>query len=96
MGKAPKLLNYLIDPSIDGPEFDKLREQGHTVHVMGKMHPEMYLDGNDYNSILGPQCWWMPKEHIDLLPLATKAAREVRYANVEPKVKKPRRKKDAD
>jgi len=52
---------------------------------------EPHMEGFDL--ILGPQCWWLPKEHIDLLPTVLKAARETRYPPTE---KKPTRRKKKD
>ncbi len=34
MAKVSRRLNILIHPDIDGPEFEKMREQGHTVDIM--------------------------------------------------------------
>jgi len=85
MAKVRKPVSLLIHPSLDGPEMDKLREQGHCVHVMN----EWMVDA--YNNILGPNCWWLPKEHIDLLPTALKAAQEERYKD-QPKPTKRKKK----
>ena len=91
MSKSSKPVSLLIHPSLDGEEMDKLREQGHVVDVMGlDPSPSSPLT---YDLILGPNCWWLPPEHIDLLPTALKAAREVRYPPTE---KKPVKRKKRD
>jgi len=89
MAKVRKPVSLLIYPSLDGPEMDKLREQGHTVWDMADWEQKMQLSGSgmcdapigivEFNIILGPNCWWLPKEHIDLLSTALKAAQEERY-----------------
>ncbi len=89
MAKTRKPVSLLIHPDDDGEAMEKLREQGHTIDVMGlDQSPSSPLT---YDLILGPNCWWFPKEHIDLLPTALKAAREERYKDV-PKPAKRKKK----
>jgi len=97
MAKTTKPVSLLIHPSLDGLEMDKLREQGHTVHRMIDLAPGAtdddcaLLSSLSYDRILGPNCWWLPKEHIDLLPTALKAAQEERYKD-QPKPTKRKKK----
>ena len=108
MAGTRKPVSLLIHPSLDGPEMEKLREQGHKVSVMDCMRgsplsPPPCSD-DDYivqvnplphtecDLILGPNCWWLPPEHIDLLPTALKAARETRYPPTEKKPAKRKKK----
>jgi len=89
MVKVRKPVSLLIHPSLDGPEMVKLREQGHRVDVMPP--PMLVGDPLGYDYVLGPNCWWLPKEHIDLLPTALKAAQEERYKD-QPKPTKRKKK----
>jgi len=89
MAKVRKPVSLLIHPSLDGEAMVKLREQGHTITLM---HAEFLNPPLQFDLILGPHCWWMPKEHIDLLPTALKAAQEERYKD-QPKPTK-RKKRD--
>ncbi len=93
MAKTRKPVSLLIHPSLDGEAMTKLREQGHQVDTMDEVeHDRPWTDGvTVYDLILGPTCWWFPKEHIDLLPTALKAAREERYKDV-PKPAKRKKK----
>jgi len=92
MAKTTKPVSLLIHPSDDGPEMDKLREQGHTVDVMWEEDTPGFMGPLHYDLILGPNCWWLPPEHIDLLNTALKAARETRYPPTEKKPAKKRKK----
>ena len=93
MAKTTKPVSLLIHPSLDGPEMEKLREQGHTIDVMWEEDTLGSMGPLNYNMILGPNCWWLPPEHIDLLSSVLKAIRETRYP---PTAKKPtKRKKNA-
>ncbi len=95
MTKTRKPVSLLIHPSLDGEAMDKLREQGHVIWDMEEWKDELQHSGSgmcdvpptDFDLVLGPNCWWMPPEHIDLLPTALKAAREERYKD-QPKPKK--------
>ena len=85
MAGTRKPVSLLIHPSLDGEAIDKLREQGHEIAVMQSDH---------FDLILGPNCWWIPKEHIDLLNTVLKAARETRYPPTEKKPVKKKVKRD--
>ena len=108
MAKTRKPVSLLIHPILDGPEMEKLREQGHKVDIMTThippqtatespsgylLNPHALVD-LEYDLILGPNCWWLPPEHIDLLPTALKAARETRYPPTEKKSTKRAKKHD--
>jgi len=91
MAKTTKPVSLLIDTSLDGkPEMDRLREQGHVVDPL--VESCMTLELHEYDLILGPNCWWLPPEHIDLLPTVLKAARETRYPPTEKKPTKRKKK----
>ena len=80
MTKTRKPVSLLIHRSLEGLVMEKLREQGHIVQsYCAEPIPSPW----DFDLILGPNCWWMPKEHIDLLPTALKAAQETRYPKPE-------------
>ena len=80
MGKTSKPLSILIHPSLDGPDFDKLREQGHLVDVMGSAYTNGKVEHSlDYDLILSPTAWRMLPELLKYLPITLKAARKVKY-----------------
>ncbi len=89
MAKTRKPVSLLIHPDLDGEATDKLREQG---HIVDHMEDEIFC-ATDYDLILGPNCWWMPPEHLDMLPTALSAAREERYKD-QPKPAKRKKKDD--
>ncbi len=91
MGKTPKPLKLLVHPDLwDLEEFVKLREQG---HPMDKMPPPMLVgDALGYVLVLGPNCWWMPKDLTKYLSEALKQARKVVYGD-RTKVSKPKARK---
>ena len=88
MAGTRKPVSLLIHPSLDGPEMGKLREQGHEIYLQAE------ASGLGFDLILGPNCWWIPKEHIDLLNTVLKAARETRYPPTEKKPVKRGKKRD--
>jgi hypothetical protein len=71
MGRAPKLLSILVtDQTLyHTSQVQNLIAQGHTVT----------LTVPDADIILGPNCWRMPVALVKYLPLAVRAAREVKY-----------------
>ncbi len=99
MGKTPKPLNYLIDPSLVQTEEDhafiaEKRAQGHDVVMMN-----ITANGRPVDIFLGPHCW----RAFDLASwdLATRSARNVKYKpgmkTAKPKKpRKPRKKKEQD
>ena len=92
MAKVARTLTILIHPDIDGPEFEKMREQGHTVHVMGRTGTPDWLSG--YDRIYGPNCYRMFGPLLKFLPVSIKDARMEKYGaptKVEPTEKKPRK-----
>lgn len=76
MGKSPKPLRILVHPGIaQWPEFQALREQGHTV---------IQLD-EDHDVVLGPTCWLMDPKHQPYLSTAIATVRQRRYPKEKPK-----------
>lgn len=72
MGKSPKTLRFVIDPSLaDWEEWEKLRAQGHEVVVAG--------EGQLADLTLAPTAWRMDSAHRKYLPLAIAAGRKKRY-----------------
>lgn len=77
MGQTSKPLYFVIEKELDGPTFDALRAQGHTVDIR---------DYRDVMGIFGPKCWRMDKRVADdpkLFEVALKSMREVYYNGVE-------------
>ena len=73
MAKSSKPLNYLVDQSLlNTPEMQERIRKGHTVHVM----PDN-LD--DYDIILGPQCYRINAETVKLIDFAEKSKRAEKY-----------------
>ena len=103
MGKSPKPLSFLIHPELyhaDPALWEKMREQGHTVHIMdhgGSMFSAEVIAGIcGYDLVLGRNCWRM--FDLDGLNLAIKSARKVKFVpGIKPakpkKPRKPRKKK---
>ena len=94
MAKVSRRLTILIHPDIDGPEFEKMREQGHVVDIMLPSY-------KGYNRIYGPNCYRMFGPLLKFLPVSIKDARMEKYGpptKAEPTEKKPRkpRKKKGD
>lgn len=79
MGRTSKPLVLAVEETIDGPTFEALRAQGHTIQVLAGQ--------SDIDLYLGPRCWRLEKEVAEnpkLLEVALKQAREIKY-NVENK-----------
>jgi len=101
MAKVARTLKILIHPDIDGPEFEKLREQGHVVNVMGQLDQGPIILLPDYDRIYGGNCYRMFGALMKFLPVSIKDARMEKYGaptKAEPTEKKPRksRKKKGD
>ena len=87
MAKVSRRLSILIHPDIDGPEFEKMREQGHTVDIMLPSY-------EGYDRIYGPNCYRMFGPLLKFLPVSIKDARMEKYGaptKAEPTEKKPRK-----
>ena len=87
MAKVSRRLTILIHPDIDGPAFEKMREQGHTVDVMLPSY-------EGYDRIYGGNCYRMFGPLLKFLPVSIKDARMEKYGaptKVEPTEKKPRK-----
>ena len=100
MAKVSRRLTILIHPDIDGPEFEKMREQGHTVNVMDVAYTPTG-DGDSfveklsgYDRIYGGNCYRMFGPLLKFLPVSIKDARMEKYGpptKAEPTEKKPRK-----
>ena len=100
MAKVARTLKILIHPDIDGPEFEKLREQGHVVNIMDVDYVPTG-DGNTfveklvgYDRIYGGNCYRMFGALMKFLPVSLKDARMEVYGpptKKEPTEKKPRK-----
>ena len=77
MGKTTKPLRVLVIGLPQSPEFDEIAALGHTV--------EYSANTEGYDLILGPRCWRMDERllRLELLPLAIKEARGIRYPKTE-------------
>ena len=79
MGRTSKPLTFVIEASIDGPTFDALREQGHTVVRFTDETKPVF-------ALFGPRCWRMDKRVADnpkLFAAALKAMREIYDGQVQ-------------
>jgi len=95
MAKVARALKILIHPDIDGPEFEKMREQGHTVDRMDSPTGRACLQ-HEYDRIYGPNCYRMFGPLLKFLPVSIKDARMEVYGpptKKEPTEKKPRKPK---
>ena len=93
MAKVSRRLSILIHPDIDGPEFEKMREQGHDIFVMGS-EDSFNNDMREYDRIYGPNCYRMFGPLLKFLPVSIKDARMEKYGaptKAEPTEKKPRK-----
>lgn len=73
MAKNSKPLTYLIDKSLlDTPEMQERIRKGHTVRVMG-------AELQEYDIILGPQCYRINTETVKLVDFAEKSKRAEKY-----------------
>ena len=96
MGKSSKPLVFAIESSINGPTFDALRAQGHTIVIIEDGFGGVYDEFNEIlphvRGIFGPKCWRMDKRVADdptLFDAALKSMREIYTNNVQnPKVPK--------
>lgn len=81
MGKTTKPLRVLVIGLPQSVEFDELAASGHTVEYEASTE-EVTLP---YDLILGPRCWRMDERllRLELLPLAIKEARGIRYPKTE-------------
>ena len=104
MAKVSRRLSILIHPDIDGPEFEKMREQGHVVMTFveyekqwGYLSPDQEpLHLADFDRIYGANCYRMFGPLLKFLPVSIKDARMEKYGpptKAEPTEKKPRKKK---
>ena len=76
MGKTPTPLSILVAAELkDHPEWESLRQQGHTVVID---------EENGWDIIVGPRCWRLFPRLMKYLPLALKEARAA-------KAKRPKR-----
>ena len=103
MGRTSKPLVFAIESSINGPTFEALRAQGHTIVILEDGFGGVYDEFNEMlphvAGIFGPKCWRMDKrvaEDPALFATALKAMREI-YTNNEtnPKVPKAKASKPA-
>ena len=76
MGKTQKPLSILVTvrSMLDWPEIEELRLKGHTVGYLGNVFTE-----ENWDLILGPNCWMMDEQHRLYLKVAVEAARKKRY-----------------
>lgn len=83
MGRTPKPLAILVHPALaDKPEVKALADKGHQI-VTGRSRdycPSCHHVGlEEYDLVLGPNCWRMDESMLDYLELAIKGARIVKY-----------------
>ena len=73
MAKSSKPLNYLVDQSLlNTPEIQERIRKGHKVDSMGPGFDE-------YDIILGPQCYRINAETVKLVDFAEKSKRAEKY-----------------
>lgn len=78
MGRSPKPLRLLVHPSLmDTPEIQELIGKGHTV--------TSWVEFDEADMLLAPNCWKMDARLIKYLDLAVKAARTIKYPKKEKK-----------
>ena len=78
--KNPKPLRLLVHPALmETKEVEALAAKGHTVVNMSE------VTGDEFDLILGANCWRMTSVLIKHLQVAVKSAREVKYKKPTPK-----------
>lgn len=72
--KNPKPLRLLVHPALmETKEVEALAAKGHTVVNMSE------VTGDEFDLILGPQCWHMDARLIKHLDVAVKGKRAIKY-----------------
>lgn len=85
--KNLKPLTYLVHPSLmDSPEIQERIAAGHIVHPATDVFEQ-------YDAVIGPNCYRISAETIHLLDIVDKAVRRMKYP---PKAKKTKATKEAD
>ena len=78
--KNPKPLRLLVHPALmETKEVEALAAKGHTVVNMSE------VTGDEFDLILGPQCWHMDARLIKHLDVAVKGKRAIKYPPKEKK-----------
>ena len=72
MGKSSKPLIYLVHPSLEGtPEIQDRLSKGHVITF-----DDIFLN---YDAVIGPTCYRISSETVNLLDLVEKSIRATKY-----------------
>jgi hypothetical protein len=75
VGRTNRPIVAVVHPLLwDHPAVVDLREKGNDIRMM---------TDTDADLIIGPNCWRVTSALVDMLPVAIKAARAIRYAKGE-------------
>lgn len=85
MSKTPKPLQIAVHDTLleaDPAMFDKLHSQGHLIVNMDELNEYIV---EDFDLILGPNCWRMTPALLQHINLAMTGARALRYPRAKEK-----------